>query len=257
MLVSPPITYAIFAVTSGQSLDVAKVLTSVSLLQLITQPLSSLFQFVAPLMGAVACCGRVQSFLASADHHHQISSGSETRLRHQMSSETSIEMGALQSPYTRKVGGSAPGKAFDLHGVSLGWDPAKPVLRDISISFPEGKLSVIMGPVGSGKSTLLKALLGEVSVIQGAASSKDSRIAYCDQTPWLPNKSIQEIIIGFAEYDASRYASVLYATALEEDLQSMHLGNNTVVGSNGVTLSGGQKQRVVRYRNYLFAWTTY
>lgn len=38
--------------------------------------------------------------------------------------------------------------------------PGRLILRDITASFPSGKLSLITGPTGSGKSSLLNALLG-------------------------------------------------------------------------------------------------
>ncbi|WP_025850070.1 metal ABC transporter ATP-binding protein [Paenibacillus ehimensis] len=46
----------------------------------------------------------------------------------------------------------------------------KPVLRDISLQVPEGKLIGIVGPNGAGKSTLIKAVLGLIPSVTGEVS---------------------------------------------------------------------------------------
>ena len=43
----------------------------------------------------------------------------------------------------------------------------KPVLRDIDLAIPLGRLAVIMGPNGAGKSTLIKAVLDLVPAVSG------------------------------------------------------------------------------------------
>lgn len=81
-------------------------------------------------------------------------------------------------------------------------------------------------------------------------SSNDS-IAYCAQTPWLVNKSIQKNILGTSLYDGPWYKTVLSACALFEDLKNYPAGDRTLVGSKGITLSGGQKQRIVSSFSFL------
>jgi ATP-binding cassette subfamily C (CFTR/MRP) protein 1 len=102
--------------------------------------------------------------------------------------------------------------------------------------------------VGSGKSTLLQALLGEVTTQKGFLNvSSVESMAYCAQTPWLINKSIQENILGVSVFDEPWYKEVLSSCALFEDLKYLPAGDKTLVGSRGVTLSGGQKQRIVSF----------
>lgn len=92
----------------------------------------------------------------------------------------------------------------------------------------------------------MQALLGETITHKGflKVASTDS-IAFCAQTPWLINKSIQQNILGTSSFDGPWYAEVLRACALLEDLVNYPLGDRTLVGSKGITLSGGQKQRIV------------
>ena len=45
---------------------------------------------------------------------------------------------------------------LELSRVHCGYKGLPPVLRDISLAFPAGEVTVLLGPNGSGKSTLLK-----------------------------------------------------------------------------------------------------
>jgi ABC-type bacteriocin/lantibiotic exporter with double-glycine peptidase domain len=136
-------------------------------------------------------------------------------------------------------------QVFQILNESLGWGASEPVLQGVNVTFRRASLNVITGPVASGKSTLLKTLLGEIPLIQGSMCSPSSRYAYCDQTTWLLNDTIRKNILGFSNLDPDWYAVVIHATALDEDIGSMLLWDQTLVGSNAITLSGGQKQRVV------------
>ena len=48
---------------------------------------------------------------------------------------------------------------LEIRDLTAGY-PGNPVLSDIRLTIPEGKVTVIVGPNGCGKSTLLKALTG-------------------------------------------------------------------------------------------------
>jgi ATP-binding cassette subfamily C (CFTR/MRP) protein 1 len=92
----------------------------------------------------------------------------------------------------------------------------------------------------------MQALLGETVTHKGflKVSSTDST-AFCAQTPWLINKSIQQNILGISSFDGPWYGEVLRACALIDDLANYPAGDRTLIGSKGITLSGGQKQRIV------------
>jgi ATP-binding cassette subfamily C (CFTR/MRP) protein 1 len=121
----------------------------------------------------------------------------------------------------------------------------KEVLHDITANLPANALTVIVGPVASGKSTLLKGVLGEVYTTAGVVWVASRTAAFCDQTPWLRNASVRQNILGYDLWGAEWYAAVVRAYSLERDLESLPLGDQTVVGNEGIALSGGQKQRVV------------
>jgi manganese/zinc/iron transport system ATP- binding protein len=53
----------------------------------------------------------------------------------------------------------------------------KPVLQDVDLAIPEGKLAAIIGPNGAGKSTLIKAVLGLVPMAAGSVRIYDKPYA--------------------------------------------------------------------------------
>ncbi|KAL5532471.1 hypothetical protein ACEPAF_6041 [Sanghuangporus sanghuang] len=132
-------------------------------------------------------------------------------------------------------------------------------LRDISVLFPEGALSVVIGPTASGKTALLLALLGEMTLTKGRIlvhknihsvyeNALTHSISYAAQTPWLQHQSIKENILFGAPFEPERYAAVLDACALRPDLVIFEDGDETEIGVRGVSLSGGQKARVALAR---------
>lgn len=61
-------------------------------------------------------------------------------------------------------------------------------------------------------------------------SSAGGRVAYVPQNPWCQNLTIKDSILFGKEEDASRYAAVLHACALELDLSILPLGDQSKVG---------------------------
>ena len=136
--------------------------------------------------------------------------------------------------------------AIVIRNGTFGWKvDDEPILKDISIAIGVSQLTMIIGTVASGKSTLLKALLGETPSTEGFVYVSSTEIAFCDQTPWLRNGSVQKNILGFSLFNGPWYNSVIHACGLEEDLATFPSGDQSQIGSKGITLSGGQKQRVV------------
>ncbi|KAJ7742770.1 hypothetical protein B0H16DRAFT_1423196 [Mycena metata] len=132
-------------------------------------------------------------------------------------------------------------------------------LKDLSVLFPQGKLSVITGPTASGKTALLLALMGEMTLLPGGRiiMSKNNTvdehgnmqgIAYAAQSPWLRHQSIKDNILFGSPLDQERYDTVVECCALEPDFGMLEDGDATEIGENGISLSGGQKARVALAR---------
>ncbi|KAH8589326.1 P-loop containing nucleoside triphosphate hydrolase protein [Bisporella sp. PMI_857] len=110
---------------------------------------------------------------------------------------------------------------------------------------------MIVGIVGTGKSALLKAIIGELKCRVGKIECDSANIAYCAQTPWLPNLTVRQIVCGYQfelTEDKEWYDTVVHACAFGEDIQLLPDRDETMVGSRGVTLSGDQKQRLALAR---------
>jgi len=69
-------------------------------------------------------------------------------------------------PTAVTTAGTAAGTALEVHDLTVAYR-TQPVLWDIDLSLPAGRLIAIVGPNGAGKSTLLKAVLGLVRPLTG------------------------------------------------------------------------------------------
>ena len=137
-------------------------------------------------------------------------------------------------------------------------------LKDITIDLKSGDTLGIVGRTGSGKTTLIKQLLmyypfGEGKLqIDGVPISDISRsdfrekIGYVSQDNILFSKTVRENIL-FGKRDATEeeLQEAIKMSALDQDIENMPNGLDTLVGEKGIALSGGQKQRVSIARSFI------
>ena len=260
---APILTFAVFSVMAQKSgdytLDTARVFTSLSLFTLLAEPLASLIMSLATFMGSVGCYRRIQKFLLAESREDTRATPATTAFdkedKEYQSSETNsssppseLEKQLNATMHVPDDMYSSHAEAISVRNGSFGWDKEKePQLRSITMTVPRARLTMLVGPVGCGKSTLVKALLGEVPTIAGSVQLSSLKIAYCDQTAWHTNSTIQESITFFQEFDETWYNTVIRACALDEDLKQLPQGDQTQIGSNGIALSGGQSQRIVSF----------
>jgi ATP-binding cassette, subfamily C (CFTR/MRP), member 1 len=263
-LLAPVLAFGIFVAkgeTNGATLDTTRIFTSLSLILLLTTPLSQTLQSIPQLMGALGCIDRIQTFLLSEsrtdhrtpavlDNDHQspdMLAIYQSKKKPDSASGSDIfasseKTATSQTSFEDQLDSRC---AINIKNSTFGWSTeGEQVLNDINISILRSKMTMIVGPVASGKSTLLKGLLSETLFCEGFVHMSSTSVAFCDQTPWLINATIQENIIGFSDFNAKWYNSVIHACVLESDLATLPKGDKTMVGSKGITLSGGQKQRV-------------
>ncbi|KAJ5885363.1 hypothetical protein N7495_009873 [Penicillium taxi] len=227
LLIGPALALAF----TQTKLNSTNVFTSLSFLTLMTQPLSQIFQNIPEVISALACIGRIQAFMEceTREDYRQVAAFFEKN------SETGLLNSELFSD-TEVI----------IENGSFGWEQDKFVLQDTNAKIPKSSLTLVVGPVGSGKSTLCKALLGEIPFHRGRVTlrTRAPYVGFCDQTAFVLNGSIKQNIIGFSPVNEDRYAEVIEATALAFDFDSLPQGDETNVGSDGISLSGGQKQRI-------------
>ncbi|TVY94269.1 ABC transporter, partial [Lachnellula willkommii] len=264
---APIVTFAVFSVISrdkgsGKSLDTARLFTSLSLFTLLADPLQSLIMALATFMGAVGSFQRIQDFLNTDVRVDKRRRPTEVdRLVHQDDhyirnrssiSELTGDTGTEKSDPTITPSEDYLPSSFDaitVRDADFGWEADKePILHSINMVVPREKFTMMVGPVGCGKSTLVKALLGEIPALRGIIDISSTEIAFCDQTPWHMNGTIQQSIIGVSMLEELWYAAVIQACALDEDLRQLSRGDQTPIGSKGISLSGGQSQRIALAR---------
>ncbi len=136
-------------------------------------------------------------------------------------------------------------------------------ISGIDLGIQRGDFVVVTGRIGSGKTTLLRVLLGllpkddgeilwnQKLVADPANFFVPPRTAYTSQIPLLFSETLQNnILFGVPEEQADLMGAIKSAV-LEEDLDQLDHGLETVIGSRGVKLSGGQKQRTAAARMFV------
>jgi len=148
-------------------------------------------------------------------------------------------------------------KSIRLEHVSFSYEDGKPILKDIDLEIPRGKMIAIVGESGAGKSTLVDLIPRFWDVTAGRItidgkdireiSLKDLRalMGNVNQEPILFNDTIFNNIAfgveGASEADVEAAAKV--ANAHEFIIQKEE-GYQTNIGDRGSKLSGGQRQRL-------------
>ncbi|KAJ5998957.1 hypothetical protein N7451_006767 [Penicillium sp. IBT 35674x] len=246
----PVLTLSIYtgiALHIGSSpLTASAAFTTLSLVSLLSSPLSNLIYSGPKVTGALECFQRIQEYLMAES---KLDDRVASHPRHSMATSP-VEESEFGVPLEfRASNTSMPGfeAANIVHSyqADFGWQRQSPaILSDVNITVSPSSLTVLVGPVGSGKSTLLKAILGEVPCLKGFIHVNATEIAFCDTKTWIRNRSIRENICHPLAYDEEWYRTVIFSTALNYDIDALPQKDHTVIGSNGLSMSGGQRQRI-------------
>ena len=153
---------------------------------------------------------------------------------------------------------------IEFRGVSMGYEPSRLILEDVSFCIPKGSFTAIVGATGAGKSTIAELLLrfydyqsGDI-LIDGISlkeydiSSLRRAIGYVPQETLVLNDTIYNNI-KYAKPDAadSEILEAVQKANVGEFVQRQSEGLNTIGGDKGVKLSGGELQRLSLARMFL------
>lgn len=146
-----------------------------------------------------------------------------------------------------------------------------PILNNINLNVPSGKVTAIVGSSGSGKSTLLKLLLRFITPTTGDLFYNDENILDISPENLRSNCGVvmqnghifsdtieRNIAVGSNDIDRERLCEAIRIANLETFIEELPLRTKTKIGASGNDLSGGQKQRILIaravYKNppYLF-----
>ncbi|MBR3305377.1 MAG: ABC transporter ATP-binding protein [Christensenellaceae bacterium] len=152
----------------------------------------------------------------------------------------------------------------EFKNVSFSYVEGIPVLNDVSFKCSPGQMLALVGPTGVGKTTITQLISRFYEPTSGSImiDGKDIRdvtieslrgnISAVLQDTFLFNGTIAENI-SYAKPDASmeEIRKAARAANIDEEIEAMPGGYDSMVGERGVKLSGGQKQRIAIARAIL------
>ena len=143
-------------------------------------------------------------------------------------------------------------------------DQQDSVLKNISLTIPQGDKIAIVGANGSGKTTLLHLLMRHYDPEQGSVLLAGQNIRHLDadelmtcfgvlsQRSQLFAASIKEnLLIAKPDASATELDAAIKAAGLENFIGYLPEGLETWVGESGVKVSGGEARRIALARLYL------
>jgi ATP-binding cassette subfamily B protein len=151
-------------------------------------------------------------------------------------------------------------KSISFNNVSFAYPGVgnDPVIEDISLVIPEGKVTAIVGVSGSGKTTILKLLLKIYEQYSGELKVGENNFKYISHSFWrrqcgsvlqdgyIFNDSIaRNVAVGDEYIDEDKLLHSCKMANILSFIETLPNGFNTQLGSEGVGISQGQKQRLL------------
>jgi ATP-binding cassette, subfamily C (CFTR/MRP), member 1 len=221
---TPALAFMVYNVQAKGSLNIDTLFKLVLLTGILARSVNMIASWFPPILAGVASYSRIQSYLLD-----------NTKLDQRF-----ISLG-------KKLEAGEPATAISLRDVCLKAAGNHSVLlQDVNVQIMQSDIVLCYGPMGSGKSTFAKALLAEIPLASGTIQIATKKVGYCDQTLWLPQGTVRDIICGFElKPNRDRYLEAISACCLSDDLASFPDGDLKAVLNGGINISGGQRQRLV------------
>ncbi len=148
--------------------------------------------------------------------------------------------------------------------VVFGYTPASKILNGINLEIKAGETLAFVGPSGAGKTTLCSLLprfyeldsgsitIDGMDIRDMTQASLRNNIGIVQQDVFLFGGSIREnIAYGKLDATEAEIREAARQARLDEVIDALPMGMDTVIGERGVKLSGGQKQRLSIARIFL------
>ncbi len=142
--------------------------------------------------------------------------------------------------------------------------PNKPILKHLTLSVKKNETLAIVGNSGGGKSTLVNLIprfydiksgsitIDNVDIREFSLKSLRHNISMVFQDNFLYSGTIKEnIMMGNPDATCAELMNAINSAHLQDMIQELPDGLDTLLGERGLTLSGGQRQRVAIARAML------
>jgi len=152
---------------------------------------------------------------------------------------------------------------IEVKDLSFEYIKNKSILENINMEIPQASKVAIVGASGSGKTTLANILVGfypldEGEILYADVSNKNLKLSTIRenihlilQHPKLFNDTMLFNLTLGNEYSDDMVQKALHIAQLDEVIERLDNGLDTLVGKDGIKLSGGQRQRVAIARMVL------
>jgi ABC-type multidrug transport system fused ATPase/permease subunit len=196
--------------------------------------------------------------VATINEQYQNAVVSARRLYEVMTAEPTV-------PETPDAPALAPGPGrvvFDK--VTFGYDPAKPVLHEVSFEAAGGSIVAIVGPTGAGKTTMVnlisrfydpqhgRILIDGQDLRDVSLASLRREVGFVFQETYLFSDSVaNNIAYGRPGISAGDIEAASRLAQAHEFIETLPKGYDTILAERGTSLSGGQRQRLAIARAIL------
>lgn len=151
-----------------------------------------------------------------------------------------------------------------LDGVTFGYAPGRPVLRDVDLVVPAGETIALVGPTGAGKSTIARlvarfhdpdagrVLVDGFDVRRVTLRSLRSQLGIVPQEPFLFSGTIRDnVAFGRPGATAAEVEAACRTVGLDDLLDRLPGGIDSPVHERGASLSSGERQLLALARAFL------
>lgn len=148
-------------------------------------------------------------------------------------------------------------EGVEIQNVDFSYLPGKPILKDVSISAPKGKMIAVVGPTGSGKTTIMNLINRFYDVDAGSISfdgtdirefdldSLRSKVGIVLQDSVLFSGTIRDNIrFGVPDASQEMVEAAAKATHIHDYIESLPDKYDTLINDDQSVFSTGQKQLI-------------